>query len=428
MKSICLYLHVHQPYRVKNYTIFDIGKTASYFEENPSLHSSNEHIFNKVAQKSYIPTNALLKKLLGKYKDFNINLSITGTFIEQALENNLNILETFQQLTQNNKCEILAETYYHSLASMYSNKELLAQTKQHKEAIKKYFSQEPNFFRNTELIYSNKIAQAVEDMGFTGMITEGHEKFLGWKSSNYLYKTNTIKGMSLLLKNYKLSDDIAWRFSDKGWKDYPLNAKKYLHWIDNTPGDTINLFMDYETIGEHQWKDTGIFEFIEDFIVQAIDRGYKFSKISDLAKKLTPKDTLDIIDPVSWADENRDTSAWTENSMQQDTLNKIYQMESKIKSSKNKKLIKKWRLLQTSDHYYYMCTKWFNDGDAHKYFSPYENPHKAYNSFNNAYIDLNLQLEEVLQKKKWQYTLIKTSQKNTYQIGPTYFHFLGQRV
>lgn len=390
MKNIFLYLHVHQPQRLRDYTIFDIGQKEDYFSKE------NENIFNKVAKKSYLPTNYLLQKLLYKYPEFKINFSITGTFIEQAKEYNPEVLKTFINLAKTKKVDILAETYYHSLAALYSKSEFERQVLKHIKTISSIFGIKPTYFRNTELIYSNKIAQYVENLNFKGIITEGTEKILHWRSPNYLYRTNTNKGINLLLKNYKLSDDIAWRFSNKNWEEYPLTTDKYIHWLDNTPGETINLFMDYETFGEHQWEDTGIFNFVESFVGKAISKGYTFRLLKDTDKFFKNKGTIDCPFNISWADEERDTTAWTENAMQQDMLKKIYALENIIINSKNRKLIDTWRHLQVSDHFYYMCTKWFSDGDAHAYFSPYKSPYQAYNTYNNVYIDLKERIGDKL--------------------------------
>lgn len=385
MKQICLYLHVHQPNRIKNTTVFNIGNIDNYFQ-NKSDHCKNKENFNKIKNKSYFPTNKLLLKLLKDIKNFKVNLSITGVFIEQCLKYDKKVLTSFQKLTKTKKCEILAETYNHSLASLYSKKEFLTQVKKHKKIIKKYFGVECNYFRNTELIYSNEIAQMVENMGYKGIITEGTEKILNHKSPNFLYTTNTQKGINLFLKNYKLSDDVAWRFSNKFWPEYPLTAQKYVNWIENSTGDVINIFLDYETFGEHQWEDTKIFEFLKQFVLLATYRGHKFINMSDI--KLRPKEKINCPFVISWADEERDTSAWTGNIMQQTCLKKIYAIEKIVLKTKNKGIIESWRHLQTSDHFYYMCTKYSSDGDAHKYFSPYNNPYEAFNNFNNCLFDL----------------------------------------
>ncbi len=385
-KYICLYLHVHQPFRLKNYNIFDIGTTSDYF----SL--KNKQIFNKVSKKSYIPANRIFLRSLKKYKNFHLNLSITGTILEQMNCWDLDVLDSFKSLVLTKKVEIISETYYHSLASLYSLKEFKEQVILHKKIIKDLFNQTPTYFRNTELIYSDNIAQLVEDLGYKGILAEGTEKVLYWRSPNYLYQTNTNKGINLLLKNYKLSDDIAFRFSNRNWNEYPLTAEKYLHWIDNTPGEIINLFMDYETFGEHQWEDTGIFNFLEAFIKKAVRLGYKFLKVSQVNKYLSKKGVVSSPFIISWADTERDISAWVDNSLQRDSLHKLYLLEKDVLNSGNEYIIKLWRNLQTSDHFYYMCTKWFNDGSVHKYFSPYQSPYEAFNNFNNVLIDLKSNL------------------------------------
>ncbi|MBP7859667.1 glycoside hydrolase family 57 protein [Patescibacteria group bacterium] len=386
MKQICLYLHVHQPHRIKNTSVFDIGNFSNYFYDNEDT-CKNSLNFNKIKHKSYFPTNNLLLKLLKDIKNFKVNLSITGVFIEQCLKYDREVLASFQKLVNTKKCEILAETYHHSLASLYSKKEFVKQVKKHNSMVKKYFNAKSSYFRNTELIYSDKIAQMVEDMGYSGIIAEGTEKILLHKSSNYLYQTNTAKGINLLLKNYKLSDDVAWRFSNKGWVEYPLNAQKYVRWLEESDGEIINIFLDYETFGEHQWADTKIFDFLKQFVLLATFRGHKFISMSDI--KTTPKEKIKCPFVISWADEERDTSAWTGNSMQQACLQKLYNIEKQVLKTKNKGIINDWRHLQTSDHFYYMCTKYDNDGDAHKYFSPYKDPYEAFNNFNNCLFDLN---------------------------------------
>src|SRR3989344_1811487 len=395
MKYICLYLHVHQPFRIRNYNIFDIGNYSNYFENDAAGIYSNREVFYKIAKKSYYPLNRILLNLLKNNPHFKVNFSITGTILEQMLKFDTNVLSSFKDLVKTKKVEILSETYYHSLASLYAKQEFIRQVNMHAKAIKDVFGLTTRFFRNTELIFSNYISQIVEDMGFDGMITEGTEKILHWRSPNYLYKTNTKKGINLMLKNYKLSDDMAFRFGEKTWVEYPLNAEKYLYWLDNTPGEVINLFMDYETFGEHQWEDTGIFNFFEDFINRALGRGYKFINFKDINKLLKPCDRIDCPFIVSWADIERDTSAWTENPMQQDVLHKIYDLEEELLSSCEDSLIKDWRYLQISDHFYYMCTKWFNDGDVHAYFSPYKSPYEAYNNYNNVLIDLKQRFSAV---------------------------------
>jgi alpha-amylase len=248
-------------------------------------------------------------------------------------------------------------------------------------------------FSNTELAYRNDLAAWAEKAGYKGVIAEGWDPILGWRSSNFVYQPKGTSKIKLLLKNYRLSDDIAFRFSNKGWSEWPLTADKFASWVNalNGNAETVNLFMDYETFGEHQWEDTGIFEFLKHMpkeIYKNKDNG--FLTLSETCKAYKPKDTVDMPHIVTWADTERDLSAWTGNSMQQSSLSELYRIEGQILATKNKKLIDDWRKLQTSDHVYYMCTKWFADGDVHKYFSPYESPYEAYIAFTNALTDLKL--------------------------------------
>jgi alpha-amylase len=391
-RSICLYLHVHQPYRVRPYSVFDAGVSSDYW-----LGAGNEDIIKKVAAKSYRPTNALLLELLERHPDFSLSLSITGTVIEQLEQWAPDVIEGFKKIVATGRAEIVAETYQHSLAFFYSRQEFEAQVKQHHDKIKEVFGVTPKIFRNTELSYNNDLAAWADEAGYDGIITEGWDPILDWRSPNFMYRPAYTKTIKLLLKNYKLSDDIAFRFSDKNWTEWPLTAEKYTHWLEALPQDQqlINLFMDYETFGEHQWLEDGIFDFMRHFPAEFLKTGgNKFVTISDAIKQFEPADTLDIPQTVTWADSERDLTAWMGNAMQKDALRSVYALETEILATKNDLLIADWRRLQTSDHFYYMCTKWFNDGDVHAYFSPYQSPYDAFIYFTNALRDLKLRLAE----------------------------------
>ncbi|MFO7807222.1 MAG: glycoside hydrolase family 57 protein [Candidatus Moraniibacteriota bacterium] len=397
MPSICFYFQVHQPYRVKKYSFFDIGKDMDYFNDDSETDLNNKKILKKVARKSYLPANQLLLKLLKKHPDFKVSFSFSGVFLEQLEQDLPLVLKSFQDLVDTGRVEILSETYYHSLSFLFSREEFLRQTEKHQLKIKELFGVKPRVFRNTELIFNNDLAGFVEDMGYEGILAEGADKNLGWRSPNFVYKPKNGKKIKLLLKNYRLSDDIAFRFSDRGWKDYPLTAEKFARWINrhNGNGEIVNLFMDYETFGEHQWEDTGIFKFMEKLpekIFENKDNG--FLTPSEAVKNLQARDEVDFPDFVSWADQERDLSAWKSNSMQEEALNKVYSLESEILETHDSELIENWRRLQISDHFYYMCTKWFEDGNVHKYFNPYESPFEAFISFMNALNDLKLRVEE----------------------------------
>jgi len=383
MKKVCLYFQVHQPYRLRKYKVFDIGNKSNYFDEK-----KNKEVMEKVAKKCYIPTNKLLLKLIKKYKDkFKVSFSITGVVLEQFEKYTPKVLELFKELAKTGNVEFLSETYYHSLSYLYSKEEFEEQVRMHRKKIKKLFGQKPKIFRNTELIFNNELANYVERMGYKGILAEGADHILDWKSPNYVYKAKTTKKLKLLLKNYKLSDDIAFRFSQRSWKDHPLTVEKFVHWINKSPGEIVNLFMDYETFGEHQWEDTGIFQFLEKFPDELISNGIEFVTPSALLKHES-KDEIDIHSFVSWADVERDLSAWLGNKIQVSAAEELYKLEKKIKEINDPALLEDWRKLTTSDHFYYMCTKWFNDGDVHKYFNPYDSPYEAFITFINILNDM----------------------------------------
>lgn len=399
-KAICLYLHVHQPYRVKPYTIFDAGHDHMYFnDETPHEDTNNRFIVDKVAEKSYLPTNEKLLELLKEHDDFKLSMSISGVFLEQVEAWRPDVLASFQQLVATGKVEIVAETYQHSLAFFYSRHEFERQVEQHRQIVKRLFNQEPKVFRNTELSYNNDLAKWADTAGYTGIITEGWDPVLQWRSPNYVYRPVQTDKISLLMKNYKLSDDVAFRFSNRGWAEWPLTAEKYVHWLNAIPHDQpiVNLFMDYETFGEHQWEDTGIFDFLRampgEFMRHGDDR--KFMTLSEAIDEFEPADEIDIPQTITWADTERDLTAWLGNSMQHDAVTQLYDLEARILDTDNEELISDWRKLQTSDHLYYMCTKYFNDGDVHAYFSPYKSPYEAFISYMNVLQDVRLRLLEL---------------------------------
>ena len=395
MPSICFYFQVHQPYRIKKYSVFDIGNDHNYFEDGASNEKNNEAIMRKIAQKCYLPANQVLFDLIHRYPEFKISFSFSGVALEQMERYAPEVIESFQRLIDTGNVEVLDETYYHSLSFFYSNDEFVEQIKMHRDKVKELFGYEPQIFRNTELAYNNELAVLVEKLGYKGIIAEGWDYYLKGKSPNFVYRPQNTKKIKLLLKNYKLSDDIAFRFSNRGWAEYPLHAPKFAQWVNavNGNGQTINLFMDYETFGEHQWEDTGIFNFLRalpEEILKNPDNNFKTP--SEVADAYEVRDELDMHNIVTWADTERDLSAWTGNSMQKSALKKIYELEEEVNSRDNEKLKDCWRKLQTSDHFYYMCTKWFSDGDVHKYFSPYDSPYEAFINYMNVLNDFKLQL------------------------------------
>ena len=383
MASVCFYFQVHQPFRLRKYTVFEIGKNHDYFD-----HKKNKEVMEKIEKKCYLPTNKVMLDLINKHDGkFKIAYSFSGIVLEQFEKFAPNVLESFKKLVDTGCVELLDETYHHSLSYIYSKDEFKEQVMLHNKKIKELFGYKPKVFRNTELIYNNELAHNVEKMGYKGILAEGADHVLRWRSPNYVYRPKTTENMRLLLKNYKLSDDIAFRFSNRGWKEWPLTAEKFALWVSAAEGDTINLFMDYETFGEHQWEDTGIFNFMKHLPDELLKHNHvDFKTPSELIKK-EPVAELDVHNLISWADVERDLSAWLGNSMQQSAIRNIYAIEQAVKKSKNKQLIDDWRRLQTSDHFYYMCTKWFNDGDVRKYFNPYDTPYDAFITYMNIFND-----------------------------------------
>lgn len=395
-RAIVLYLHVHQPFRVRHYTIFDAGVRHDYFNAEADSNQDNYKIVRKVAEKSYLPTNQILMKMFAAHPEFKLSLSISGTALEQFEAYAPDVLDSFKQLVATGRVEILAETYHHSLAFFYSRNEFEAQVQMHKEKIQQHFGLTPTAFRNTELAYNNDLAYWADKKGYKAIIAEGWDPVLGYRSPNFLYQPSYTDNIKLLLKNYRLSDDIAFRFSDRNWSEHPLTPAKFMDWTSNSwDQPLLNLFMDYETFGEHQWADSGIFDFLEQLPASWLSqKNHTFMTISEAATTFNSSDFVEVPNTITWADTERDLTAWLGNSMQQTAILNLYQLEKQIIASNDLALIEDWRKLQTSDHFYYMCTKWWNDGDVHAYFSPYESPYEAYLNFMNAHHDLKYRLAE----------------------------------
>jgi alpha-amylase len=398
--SVCFYYQVHQPCRLRRYTIFD--RDNNYFDD-----AKNAEICKKVANKCYLPTNLLLLELIKKYQGkFKVSFSITGVLLEQLQLYAPHVFASFQELGRTGCVEFLAETYYHSLSFLYSQDEFIEQIKVHMQAIEHFFGQTPRIFRNTELIYNNTLAELIGKMGtFDAILTEGADHILGYRSPNFVYRPVGDNGLKLLLKNYRLSDDIAFRFSNRSWNQWPLKAEKFASWVNavNGNGYTVNLFMDYETFGEHQWEDTGIFNFMRHLPDEILKHPHNdFKTPSEVVASYEPVGVFDVPYTISWADIERDLSAWLGNNMQQNALRELYKLESTVKSTNDKEIISDWRKLQISDHFYYMCTKWFSDGDVHKYFNPFDSPYEAYINFMNVLDNLNSRCSKALQQIKRQ--------------------------
>jgi len=402
MLSVCPYFHVHQPHRIKHYKVFDIGNDAEYFNDNSECDLNNKKILLKVAEKSYLPGNRMLKELLDTHPEFRFALSFSGTVLEQFEVYAPHVLASFQELVATGRVEILADTYHHSLAFFYSVPEFERQVKLHEEKVFALFGVRPRVFRNTELSYTNTLAEWCEDHDYIGILAEGWEPVLGWRSPNHVYRPQGREKIKVLLKNYRLSDDVAFRFSEQTWASWPLNADTFASWVHAHHGNatTINLFMDYETFGEHQWEASGIFEFLRHMpkaILSRENTTFKTPTETILSNEAVGK--IDVPHILTWADTDRDLTAWVGNDIQRDAISKIYALEDTVLATHNEKLIATWRNLQTSDHFYYMCTKWSNDGDVHAYFSPYQSPYDAYIAFMNAVSDLEWRVRQVTAQK-----------------------------
>nr|WP_321453460.1 glycoside hydrolase family 57 protein [uncultured Carboxylicivirga sp.] len=408
MRNICFYFQVHQPFRFRRYRFFDIGQDHYYYDDY-----TNESVLDKVKTKCYLPTNRLLLKLLEKHKgQFKIAFSISGVALDQFKLYAPEVIDSFKKLVDTGNVEILSETYSHSLVSLKNEKEFKRQVKQHSQIIKETFGVKPKVFRNTELIYSDEIGRMVQSMGYEGMLTEGAKHILGWKSPDFLYCNAIEPKLKVLLKNFVLSDDIAFRFGNKGWCEWPLTTKKYVNWINklDPKEEIINLFMDYETFGEHQWKETGIFEFLEDLPKEIIkSKSLQFVTPSEAIEKLQPVSAVHVPQPISWADEERDLTAWLGNEMQQEAFEKLYSLLPKINQCEDVKLLKDWQYLQVSDHFYYMSTKFFSDGEVHAYFNPYETPYEAFINYMNVLSDFTLRLNAEVPESGYEQELARLS-------------------
>ena len=392
MKAICFYFQIHQPFRLKRYRFFDIGNDHYYYDD-----FANDDIITRIAQRSYIPAAESLLRMIEESKGkFRCAISITGVALEQCEQYVPEFIDVLKKLADTGKVEFLAETYAHSLSSLIDPEEFAAQVKAHGEKIHQLFGVQPKVLRNTELIYCDDLAPQILNMGYKGVITEGAKHILGWKSPNYVYSAASAPKLKMLLKNSKLSDDIAFRFSNPEWDSYPLTADKYINWIASTPEEEqiVNLFLNLETFGEMQSRETGIFQFLEALPRFAAERGIDFWTPSEAISKLKPVDNLSVMHPISWADEARDTSAWLGNKLQNEAFQKLYSIAERVRLCDDRRLKQDWYYLQASDHFFYMCTKHLADGAVHSHFSPYETPFQAFTNYMNALADFIVRVEE----------------------------------
>ncbi len=392
MKAICFYFQIHQPFRLKTYRFFDIGNDHYYYDD-----FSNDDIITRIAQRSYLPANNMLLDMIKQYgKAFKVAFSISGTALEQLEQYVPEFIESMKELAATGCVEFLSETYAHSLASLEDPDEFVSQVKNHDKKIYQLFGQHPKVFRNTELIYDDDISSMVQSMGFKAAITDGAKHILGWKSPNYVYSSATASKLKLLLKNSKLSDDITFRFSNPEWASYPLTADKYIDWIANLPQEEqiINLFMNYETFGELQPRETGIFEFMKALPRFAAERGIEFWTPSEVVSKLKSVGSLSVPYPMSWADEARDTSAWLGNTLQKEAVKKLYSISERVRLCDDKRIKQDWYYLQASDHFFYMSTKHSEDGSVHSHYSPYDSPYMAFTNYMNVLSDFMIRVDE----------------------------------
>jgi alpha-amylase len=391
MASVCFYFQVHQPHRLRRYSVFDTDR--HYFDDY-----KNAEICRKIAAKCYIPANKVMLETIRRHDGrFRISYSLTGSILEQCQQHAPEVIETLQQLNATGCVEFLDETFYHSLSFLYSREEFRTQVELHRKKIKELFGQEPRVFRNTELIYNNDLAHFISHMGYDGIITEGADHILGHRSPNYVYHPPHAPRLKLLLRNYRLSDDIAFRFSNRAWEQWPLTAEKFARWVNqiNGNGFLCNLFIDYETFGEHQWADTGIFDFLRHLPGEVLKHpDNNFLTPSQAIDRYDAAGEVDVPHMISWADTERDLSAWLGNAMQSNALHELYKLEGPLREKGDAELLNDWRNLTTSDHFYYMCTKYWADGEVHKYFNPYESPYDSYINFMNVLDNVQSRLRE----------------------------------
>lgn len=391
MKSVCLFFQVHQPFRHRRYRFFDIGNDHYYYDDY-----ANETIMRRVAENSYLPTNKLLLQLADKLEGkFKVSFSITGLALEQFELYAPEVIESFQKLAKTGCVEFLSETYSHSLSALKDKEIFEQQVKLHDERIFGLFGHRPRVFRNTEMIYSDEIGAQIAEMGYKVMLTEGAKHILGWKSPNFVYVNAINPRLKILMRNFKLSDDISFRFSNKNWSEYPLTADKFVNWLErlNKKEEVVNLFLSYESFGERQTKSSGIFEFLKKLPEKIIESPHlKFATPSEVAEELQPVSAVNVPHPISWADEERDLTAWLGNEMQKEAFEKLYNLRKQMEKCSDFQLKKDWNYLQVSDHFYYMSTKYYSGGEDHSGFNPFDSPYEAFINYMNVLSDFKIRL------------------------------------
>jgi len=399
MRSICLYFQVHQPYRLRTYRFFDIGEDHQYYDEY-----QNRQIIRRAAEKCYLPANKMLLDLIKEFGPaFKVSFCISGTAMDQFRQSAPEVLHSFRRLADTGSVEFLAETYAHSFAALRDKEEFSRQINLHVKAIQEHFGKTPVTFKNPELLYSDTIGEMVYEQGFSVMVTEGAKFIMGWKSPNYMYCNNINPKLKLLLRNNRLSDDIAFRFSRRNWSEWPLTTEKFTGWLNkiDPKEEVVNIFMDYEAIGERQGNESGIFEFFYSLPKAVLKHtNFTFSIPSEIAKKLQPVSAIRVESPISWADEERDLTSWLGNELQDEAFTKLYSVSEKIRKCSDPAILRDWLYLQTCDHFYFMSTKWFSDGAIHPYFNPYPSPYEAFINYMNVLSDFTIRLESDIAYKE----------------------------
>jgi alpha-amylase len=395
MKSVCLFFQVHQPFRHRRYRFFDIGNDHYYYDDY-----SNETIMRKVAEKSYLPTNNLLLKLADKLEGkFKVSFSITGLALEQFELYAPEVINSFKELSKTGCVEFLSETYSHSLSSLKDKGVFKKQVQLHDEHIFGLFGQRPRVFRNTEMIYSDEIGAQIAEMGYRGILTEGAKHILGWKSPNFMYVNAINPRLKVLMRNFKLSDDISFRFSNREWSEFPLTAEKFIGWLEklDKKEEVVNLFLSYESFGERQPKESGIFDFLEVLAQKIIKHPHlKFATPSEVIDELQPVSAVNVPHAISWADEERDLTAWLGNNMQKEAFDKLYDLRKRMEKCTSEELIKDWNYLQVSDHFYYMSTKYYSHGAKANQFNPFDTPYEAFINYMNVLSDFKIRLNSMI--------------------------------
>ncbi len=398
MPSICMNFVIHQPYRLRRYTIFDLGQNSTYDDDD-----INCDILLKMARKCYLPANDVMLKLIDRHEGkFRLSYSISGTALDQFEQYAPEVIASFKALAKTGCVEFMGGTYSGSLCCLYSQEEFTEQVKMHSKRIKELFGKAPQCLRNTELIYNNDLAAQVEELGFKSILAEGADQALGWRSPNFVYQPVNCLKIKLLMRNATLSDDVALRFSNQNWDEWPLTAEKYAAWCHSTngQGEVINMFMDYHALGGFNDANSGVFYFMEalpEMIMRHDD--FDFKTPSEVVAQYQPVAKIDMPQFMSWSLTQSDLSSWTGNDMQQDALEALYALESRVKDIKDSELLLAWRRLQTADNFNYMNTRWFADGSDHREFNPYGSPYDAYIVFMNVLADLELHVNDALASK-----------------------------